>query len=70
AVGVWVVNRDEATEPPPPAAEGGITVIMTNEERGMWPGGITRLPDGSFYVVYERIDPTAQAFGMVVPDLL
>jgi hypothetical protein len=55
--------------PVPPVAAEDVNVIMTGPE-GIWPGGLARLPDGSFYIAYQRNDPRATAFGRVVPDLL
>jgi hypothetical protein len=51
------------TDVPPPH------VIMDFDD-GIWAGGLTRLPDGSYYVVYERKSPNAQVFGRKTSDLV
>jgi hypothetical protein len=66
--GALLLSRDEE-QPPPPTSIGEIHVVMENGEKGIWPGGIARLADGSYYVVYERMVPTAQAFGRAMADL-
>jgi hypothetical protein len=57
------------TVPPPSVSSAEVNLIASDPE-GIWPGGASGLPDGGFYVVYERKDPTAMVFGRAMPDLL
>ena len=55
--------------PVPSVSPEAVNEIMADPD-GIWPGGIAVLPDGSFYIVYERKEPFPVAFGRRMLDLL